>query len=117
MNFETFEEIVSKWMLTQSLLYKTYSYERDDECFTVEIYTSTDPIDGIYVMVDELNVSVKIIQRHSLSVREFGDISELISKVHFLVENLEAPLEEQKIYEEENPPQIAEILTFKRGDI
>lgn len=117
MNIETFENIIESWMHNCGLLYKTYSYERADDCFTVEIYTSSDPLDGIYVLVDEFNISVKIIQRHTLQIEQFNYIQELISKISILIDEIQNVLDEQKKYEEENPPQIAEILTFKRSDV
>ena len=112
---EAFDFIVKEWMCDKNLLYRTYSYERADECFTLEIYTSKDPIDGIYVLVDEFNISIKLIQRYTLSPNKFDEIYELMNDVHYLVERLEDELMAQKKFEADNPPQTAQIIEFKRS--
>ena len=114
--FDIFETTISDWMSTYGLLYKTYSYERAEGCYTVEIYTSKDPIDGIYVMLDEFQITMKVIQRHTLSTHQFDDLFELMSKVHYLIEDFEQVVCDQKKYEAENPTPTAQIIEFKRSE-
>lgn len=115
MIFEEFKQHVEDGLEKGRVLLRTYMYERADYCYTAEIYTTSDPLTGIYILVDEVNVSVKIVQKQSFGLNEWIVFRQYIDAVDDIVFTLGNILSiEEDEYEKNRPPQ-AELILFKKG--
>ena len=101
MNLEKFKSLVNDWKSNFGFMHKTYIYKRGDVDFTAEVYTKNTPtVDGVYIMLDDLNVTITVIQREALNKEEFNKFSNLISATSDLIEKIEFELNEELRYDE-----------------